>query len=62
MTGNRINIQQKRLYMKKRYEGATQETAAAKAGISLRGAQRLESNKNTQSIPREKIPAYPVVT
>lgn len=42
MPGSHINLQQYRLYMKLRDEGATQVSAAVKAGLSERTGRRLE--------------------
>lgn len=42
MPGTRITQRQEKLYMDTRQAGSTQETAAAKAGISQRSGRRLE--------------------
>lgn len=42
MPGQHITNQQEKLYMQHRQQGASQETAAAKAGISTRSGRRIE--------------------
>ncbi len=49
MTGKWITEQQKRIYMKKRKQGDTQELAAAKADFSIRSAKRIDANKHRKS-------------
>lgn len=46
MPGKRINYQQAQLYMKARESGWTQETAAAKGGISVRSGRRIEQGEH----------------
>lgn len=46
MPGKRINYQQAQLYMKAREDGCTQETAAAKSGISVRSGRRIEQGEH----------------
>lgn len=56
MPGKRITDQQKRLFMKIRNQGDTQETAAAKAGFSIRSAKRIENGdhrKQEKSIKKK---------
>lgn len=45
MSGKRVNLQQVKLYMSSRNEGQTQVQASAKAGISERTGQRIESGR-----------------
>ncbi len=45
MSGKPINSEQVKVYMRKRKEGKTQETAAAKANISQRSGQRIEKDE-----------------
>lgn len=54
MSGTRITDQQVRLYMSKRKQ-RTQEIAAAKAGISVRSARRIESDSR---LPSQKPRRY----
>ena len=54
MSGNRITDQQVRLYMTKR-KHHTQEIAAAKAGISVRTARRIEADA---TLPSQKPRRY----
>ena len=42
MSGKRITMQQVRLYMNSKSQGATQAQAGAKAGVSERSARRIE--------------------
>ena len=44
MPGRKITKQQVNLYMTSRINGYTQVTSSAKAGISERSGQRIESN------------------
>ena len=53
MSGKRITQRQENLYMNKRQQGQSQETAAAKSGISERSARRIEKGERP-SIPRER--------
>jgi transcriptional regulator with XRE-family HTH domain len=53
MSGKRITKRQENLYMNKRQQGQSQETAAAKGGISERSARRIEKGERP-SIPRER--------
>ncbi|NJP09400.1 MAG: hypothetical protein HC866_07870 [Leptolyngbyaceae cyanobacterium RU_5_1] len=53
MSGKRINYQPAQLYMKARERGSTQETAAAKGGISVRSSRRIE---NTEHRPQRGRP------
>ena len=45
MSGKLINSEQVKVYMKKRSEGKSQETAAAKANISIRSGRRIEQDE-----------------
>jgi hypothetical protein len=54
MSGTRITDQQVRLYMSKRKDH-TQEIAAAKAGISVRSARRIERDSQ---LPSQKPRRY----
>ena len=45
MSGKPINSEQVKVYMRKRKEGKTQETAAAKANISERSGRRIEKDE-----------------
>jgi len=45
MPGKHITTQQIRLYMKNRNKGESQQTASAKAGISVRSAHRIDRGK-----------------
>lgn len=45
MLGNSINSEQVKLYMKERKAGNSQETAAAKAGMSERSGRRIEKGE-----------------
>ena len=47
MTGKRINKYQIKLFMEHRKQNHSQALAAAKAGFSLRSAQRIETNDKT---------------
>ncbi len=53
MPGKRITQHQESLYMSKRKQGQSQETAAAKAAISERSGRRIEKGER-QSIPGER--------
>lgn len=53
MPGKRITQRQEILYMSKRKQGKSQETAAAKAAISERSGRRIEKGQR-QSIPGER--------
>ena len=53
MPGKRITQHQEKLYMNKRQQGQSQETAAAKGGISERSGRRIEKGERP-SIPRER--------
>jgi transposase InsO family protein len=53
LSGKRITQRQENLYMNKRQQGQSQETAAAKSGISERSARRIEKGERP-SIPRER--------
>lgn len=46
MSGKRIHYQQAQLYMKAREHGLTQETAAAKGGMSVRSGRRIEQGEH----------------
>ena len=52
MPGKHITQSQENLYMKHRQTGCTQETAAAKAGFSVRSGRRIEKGENTA--PKER--------
>ena len=54
MSGKRITKRQENLYMNKRQQGHSQETAAAKGGISERSGRRIEKDARP-SIPRERL-------
>ena len=45
MSGKRVNLQQVKLYMSSRNQGRTQAQASAKAGISERTGQRIDSGR-----------------
>jgi transposase InsO family protein len=45
MSGKNVNLQQVRLYMSSRKQGRTQAQASAKAGISERTGQRIDSGR-----------------
>lgn len=45
MSGKPINFEQVKVYMKKRKEGKSQETAATKADISIRSGRRIEKGE-----------------
>lgn len=49
MPGKRINYQQAQLYMKARESGCTQETAAAKGGMSVCSGRRIEQGEHRPS-------------
>jgi len=53
MSGKRISNSQENLYMNKRQQGQSQETAAAKGGISERSGRRIEKGERP-SMPRER--------
>ena len=53
MSGKRITNRQENLYMNKRQQGRSQETAAAKGGISERSGRRIEKGERP-SIPKER--------
>jgi transcriptional regulator with XRE-family HTH domain len=53
MSGKRITNRQENLYMNKRQQGQSQETAAAKGGISERSGRRIEKGERP-SIPKER--------
>ena len=53
MPGKRITQQQESLYMNTRKSGKNQDTAAAKAPISVRSGRRIEKGEH-QSIPGER--------
>lgn len=53
MSGKRITQRQENLYMNKRQQGQSQETAAAKGGISERSGRRIEKGERP-SIPRKR--------
>ena len=53
MPGKRITQQQESLYMNTRKSGKNQDTAAAKASISVRSGRRIEKGEH-QSIPGER--------
>jgi hypothetical protein len=53
LSGKRITQHQESLYMSKRKQGRSQETAAAKAAISERSGRRIEKGQR-QSIPGER--------
>jgi len=53
MSGKRITKSQENLYMNKRQQGQSQETAAAKGAISERSGRRIEKGERP-SMPRER--------
>jgi hypothetical protein len=53
LPGKRITQQQESLYMSKRQQGKSQETASAKAAISERSGRRIEKGER-HSIPGER--------
>ena len=53
MPGKRITQHQESLYMSKRQQGKSQETAAAKAAISKRSGRRIEKGER-HSVPGER--------
>lgn len=53
MSGKRITQRQENLYMNKRQQGQSQETAAAKGGISERSGRRIEKGERP-SMPKER--------
>jgi hypothetical protein len=53
MSGKRITKNQENLYMNKRQQGQSQETAAAKGGISERSGRRIEKGERP-SMPRAR--------
>jgi hypothetical protein len=53
MSGKRITNRQENLYMNKRQQGQSQETAAAKGGISERSGRRIEKGEHP-SMPQER--------
>ncbi len=52
LSGKHITQLQENFYMKNRQSGCTQETSAAKAGISVRSGRRLEKGKEAQQKKR----------
>ena len=54
MSGKRVNLQQVKLYMSSRNQGRTQAQASAKAGISERTGQRIESGRIGVLEPKER--------
>jgi transposase InsO family protein len=53
LPGKRITQRQENLYMNQRQQGQSQETAAAKGGISERSGRRIEKGARP-SVPRER--------
>jgi len=53
LPGKRITQRQENLYMNQRQQGQSQETAAAKGGISERSGRRIEKGERP-SIPKER--------
>jgi DNA-binding XRE family transcriptional regulator len=53
LPGKRITQHQESLYMSKRQQGKSQETAAAKADISERSGRRIEKGER-HSVPGER--------
>jgi hypothetical protein len=53
LSGKRITQQQESLYMSKRQQGKSQETASAKAAISERSGRRMEKGER-HSVPGER--------
>ena len=51
MSGKHITQQQEDIYMKHR-QSATQELAAAKAGLSIRSGRRIEKGERIKSTKR----------
>ena len=52
MPGQHITQRQEILYMKSRQSGLTQETSAAKAGVSVRSGRRIETGGTRVKAPR----------
>jgi len=52
LSGKRITQSQENIYMKNRQTGYSQETSAAKAGISIRSGRRIE--KGEKKIPEAR--------
>lgn len=52
MSGKHITQLQENIYMKNRQAGCTQETSAAKAGISTRSGRRIEKGENSNQKER----------
>ena len=55
MLGNPINSEQVKLYMNERKEGKSQETAAAKAGMSERSGRRIEKGEHRSGTGQIRI-------
>jgi len=53
LSGKRITQHQESLYMSKRQQGQSQESAAAKASISERSGRRIETGKHSSN-PEER--------
>jgi hypothetical protein len=53
VSGQRINRRQVQEYMKARNQGHHQETAAAKAGISVRSGRRIETHDHQRGRPHD---------
>ena len=54
MPGKHITHRQEKLYMQHRQEGAGQDVAAAKAGISVRSGRRIETSTTTPRAAHER--------
>ena len=53
MSGKHITQLQENSYMKNRHTGCTQETSAAKAGISVRSGRRIEKGERAEHKERK---------
>ncbi len=53
MPGQHITQRQEILYMQSRQSGLTQETSAAKAGVSVRSGRRIETGEKGAKTPRD---------
>lgn len=53
MPGQHITQRQEILYMQSRQSGLTQETSAAKAGVSVRSGRRIETGETRAKAPRD---------
>ena len=53
MPGKHITHQQEAIYMKNRQIGHGQETATAKAGVSIRSGRRVEKGVRVEKLQRQ---------